>query len=326
MIEVLSDVPLATVQDFGRAAQRRYGVGSSGAMDRLALAAGNLLLGNAADAAGIEVPLFPFVLRFDADIDIAVTGAACLALLDDIPLPPWWRCHVRRGQVLTLRHPRQGARAYVTLRGGIDVPLVLGARGTQLRGGFGGFKGRALQRGDVLAVATPAATEPLAPLGALPAGMALPLPLPPQGEDADIAVRVLPAGEYDAFTAAAHQAVWQSAWTVTPQSNRAGYRLAGPALALREQREMRSYGVVPGLIQVPPGGAPIIQLSDANASGGYPKLGTVIEADLWRLGQAPIGSRLRFVQVDYPAATTAWQEVEAYLVQLRRHVGWLTGG
>jgi len=320
MIEILSDAPLATVQDFGRPDRRRYGVGTSGAMDRLALATGNILLGNPEDAAGIEVPLFPFRVRLDADLDIAVTGADARATLDGAPLPPWWRIGARAGQELELRHPLRGARAYLTLSGGIDVPRVLGARATQLRGAIGGFEGRALKRGD--RVPTGRIGTAAAPLGAVPPDAVLTLPAPSGAAEGDIAVRVLPVGEYAELTPESRAAFWRSGWVVTPQSNRAGYRLGGAVLETVRKLEMRSYGVVPGLIQLPPGGAPIIQLSDANATGGYPKIGTVIEADLWRLGQAPIGATLRFVEVDYQAARAAWLAVEDYLTKLRRHAAW----
>lgn len=324
MIEILSDTPLATVQDFGRNAHRRHGVGSAGAMDRLALAAGNLLLGNAEDAAGIEVPVFPFRLHFGADLGFAVTGADCRATLDGAALPPWWRGQARAGQELALHHPRRGARAYVTVAGGIDVPKVLGARATQMRGAFGGFEGRPLQRGDRLPVGRGRAVTD--PLGVLPPAEVLDLPVAEGAVAGEIVLRVMTAGEYPALTEAARETLWRSPWKVTPQSNRAGYRLAGPVLETARKLEMRSYGVVPGLIQLPPGGAPIIQLSDANASGGYPKVGTVIEADLWRVGQAPMGSMLRFVEVDYPTARAAWIATQDYLVVLRRHLSWQEAG
>jgi biotin-dependent carboxylase-like uncharacterized protein len=323
MIEILSDAQLATVQDFGRFDQRRFGVGTSGAMDRLALAAGNILLGNAEDAAGIEVPVFPFGLRIEQDLNIAVTGADARATLDGAPLPPWWRFTARAGQELELRPPRRGARTYVTVSGGIDLPRVLGSRATQMRGAIGGLEGRALRRGDRLPAGRTGTLVP--PLGAVPPGAALALPAPPGAAEGDILVRVLPTGEYPELTSAAQSAFWQSGWTVTPQSNRAGYRLGGPVLETLRKLEMRSYGVVPGLIQLPPGGAPIIQLSDANATGGYPKLGTVIEADLWRLGQAPIGATLRFLEVDYADARAAWQAMQDWLSTLRRHARWQEG-
>jgi biotin-dependent carboxylase-like uncharacterized protein len=316
MIELLSSAALATVQDQGRLGSLRFGVGTSGAMDRLALAAGNLLLGNAEDAAGIEIPVFPFKVRFTEDCAFALTGADCSARLNDAPLLPWWVAQARQGDVLTLGLPAAstGSRAYLTLAGGVDVPEVLGSRSTQLRGVFGGYEGRALRKGDHIRAVLPG-TLPATGFGSLPPALALPLM-----QDGCAAMRVLPAAEYARYTAASQAAFWASEWKITAQSDRYGYRLEGEALVPLAPMEMRSHGIVPGVIQVPPGGQPIVQMRDAQPSGGYPKFGTVIEADLWRLGQAPIGSRVRFVETSFAEAVLALAEVQAWLAGAARLV------
>ncbi|WP_250517826.1 biotin-dependent carboxyltransferase family protein [Caballeronia sp. INDeC2] len=325
MIEVLSNAALATVQDEGRQGYLRYGVGTSGAMDRIALAVGNLLLGNDDNAAGIEIPLFPFRVRFTADVAFALTGADCAARLNDRPVLPWWTLQAREGDVLALGVPTAGARCYLLLEGGVDVPVVLGSRSTQLRGEFGGHNGRALQRGDVLRAAqsAPAATQAdyvgfgvTAPARTLLQGNATPAAGPNE-----TVVRVLPAAEYDAYDDASIQAFWRESWKVTPQSDRYGFRLAGAALKSRQPLEMRSHGIVPGVIQVPPSGQPIIQLRDAQPTGGYPKIGTVIEADLWRCAQARIGSTIRFAKASYQEALDAEDELQWYLNKLRHLIG-----
>jgi biotin-dependent carboxylase-like uncharacterized protein len=320
VIEILDVAPLASVQDLGRENHLRYGVSYSGAMDRLALRAGNAMLGNADCLAGLEFQAFPCRLRFQAAMDFALTGAACEATLDGAPLLPWWAACAEAGQVLTLGAPRRGARAYLAVGGGIDVPLVLGSRSTQFRGSFGGHEGRWLQAGDV--VPTAATRTPALPswgFGALPPEAALsadcgPADLPPN----TTALRVLPAGEYELFTEDSQQRFWTAGWKISSQSNRAGFRLNGAPLAFAQRIEMRSHGIVPGVVQVPPSGEPIIQLSDAHTAGGYPKIGTVIEADLWRIAQAPLGSRLRFVQVTYAAALEARRQTDAWVATLRR--------
>lgn len=134
------------------------------------------------------------------------------------------------------------------------------------------------------------------------------------------AVRVLPAAEYLGFEPASRAAFWAGEWKITAQSDRYGYRLEGEALRPVAPMEMRSHGIVPGVIQVPHSGQPIIQMRDAQPSGGYPKFGTVIEADLWRLGQAPIGSRIRFVEATWDQAIAALDEVQAWLAKVRRIV------
>jgi len=321
MIEVLSASALATVQDLGRLGALRWGVGTSGAMDPLALAAGNLLLGNEAGAAAIEVPVFPFQVRFTEDGAFALTGADCAARLDDAPLLPWWMGEVRAGQVLTLGLPRSGewraSRAYLCLPGGVDVPSVLGSRSTQLRGDFGGHEGRTLRQGDVLrAGAAESSGTRVGGFGLIPPALALPLQV-----DGVPAMRVLPAAEYTHYTEASRAAFWAGEWKITSQSDRYGYRLAGTKLQASASVEMRSHGIVPGVIQVPPGGQPIVQMRDAQPSGGYPKLGTVIEADLWRLGQAPIGSRVRFIETTWDEAVVALDQMQAWLANVQRLVG-----
>lgn len=327
MIEILSSTALATIQDLGRENYLRFGVGTAGAMDRVALEVGNTLLGNAPGAAGIEIPLFPFRVRFLEDIDFALTGADCGARLDRTPVPPWWRRRARAGQTLLLGAPARGARCYLTLAGGVDVPVVLGSRSTQLRGEFGGHLGRTLQKGDVIRAVRcrgsddqPADSDS-SEFGAEPAELAIPLGDRITARDDVTAVRVLPAGEYRCYTDTSLEAFWTEEWKITPQSDRYGYRLAGSALVPIEVIEKRSHGIVPGVIQVPHSGQPIIQLRDAQPSGGYPKIGTVIEADLWRVGQARPGTKLRFVEASYEEAVSALDAVEAYVDKVRQFAG-----
>ncbi len=300
MIEILTASSLATVQDKGRHGYYRHGLGTAGAMDPVALAIGNALLGNPLDAAGVEIPVAPFSLRFLTDMCFALTGADCSAALDGIRLPPDWAMPAKAGQVLTLSPAVSGCRAYLCLAGGVDVPLVLGSRSTQLREGFGGHEGRPLQQGDKLYVVGSSVSLPADGLGAV-------VPL----EDA--AIRVMPAAEYESFTPKSQEQFWAEPWKVTAQSNRAGYRLSGTPLEMETPRELRSHGLVPGVIQVPSGGQPIIQLSDAATMGGYPKIGTVIEADRWRLGQVRPGDMVRFAKVDYAQAVAAEKHLAAYI-------------
>ncbi|MDB5858262.1 MAG: allophanate hydrolase [Ramlibacter sp.] len=319
MIVILTAGALATVQDLGRAGCLRWGVGTSGAMDTMALAAGNLLLGNPEGAAAIEVPVFPFRVRFDADCSFALTGADSAARLDGVPLLPWSRHVAKAGQELHLGLPQpgpgRGSRAYLCVGGGVDVPEVLHSRSTQLRGAFGGLEGRALRKGDILRAAQPARAASAAGLGLVPPAIGLPLEV-----DGCAAMRVLPAAEYERYTPASRAAFWAGEWKITPQSDRYGYRLAGQALQVVAPTEMRSHGIVPGVIQVPPDGQPIVQMRDAQPSGGYPKFGTVIEADLWRLGQAPIGSRIRFIETGWDEALAALEQLRQWLDQVARMV------
>ncbi len=320
MIEVLSTPPLNTVQDLGRFGSRHYGVSTSGVMDPVAFVVGNVLLGNPDNAAAIEVQIFPFVVRFLADTSFAITGADTQPTLDEQILPSWWSATARRGQTLTLQPPASGARAYLALAGGIDVPVILGSRSTHLRSEFGGYQGRFLKKGDVLqtlAGEAQSVARSTDGLGVIPPAFAMPA----RGDkmnDKTLWVRVVRAGEYDLFPKDMQNRFWTTEWKITHHSDRSGYRLSGPGLKLPAPVEMRSYGLVAGIIQVPPSGEPIIQLSDANTAGGYPKIGTVIEADLWRLAQARLNSFIRFEEVKYEAAVAAMAPVADYVSQIRR--------
>lgn len=309
MIEILTTAAPNTVQDRGRPGHMAAGISRCGAMDRLALAAGNALLGNAEDAAGIEVALFPFRLRFECDTRFALTGADCGATLDGRPVPPFWTRRAQAGQVLELGAARRGARAYVTIAGGLAVPAVLGSRSTDLKGGFGGLEGRGFRRGDRLPLGEARA------IAAAQFGAKLPWRATDPGQP--IAVRVVAAAEHEAFDPASRAAFADSEWQVGHEANRMGYRLSGPALRLEQPLELLSHGILPGVVQVPSNGQPIIQLADANTCGGYPKIAAVIEADLWLVAQAPVGARLRFVPVDIETAVKALEDQVAWLATLQ---------
>lgn len=321
MIEILSAGILNTVQDLGRPGWLASGVSIGGAMDRPALETANRLLRNPPGAAGLEVQLFPFRLRAHAPMLVAVTGADCEATIDGVWLPPWWAAPLGEGQTLALGPPRSGARAYLAFAGGIEVAAVLGSRSTDVRGGFGGLEGRGLSRGDRLTLGPADKPGRLGPagLGAVP---------PERLGDAEgpITLRTLPAAEFEAFTAEARQALFDARWTVTAEANRMGCRLSGPSLTLQSPRELLSHGIVPGTVQVPPAGQPIVQLTDANTCGGYPKIATVIEADLWRFAQAPAGSTLCFVPVDEDGALREMRAQARWMDELTTARTSLAGG
>ncbi|ATU94634.1 biotin-dependent carboxyltransferase family protein [Phyllobacterium zundukense] len=315
MIEIVDAGPLNTIQDLGRPGYRDIGVTASGAMDPLALKIANLLVGNDQGAAGIEVQTFPFRLRFRETTVFAVTGGAN-AKIEGVVLPPWWMQTGDAGQVLELLPSPVAARAYIAFAGGVDVPIVMGSRSTSLRGAFGGIDGRFLQKGDSLLLGESLATAlPADGLGVVPPAIAL-AEFFPVAPDSTLLIRALPAGEYDLFGADGER-FWSQSWKISSQSDRTGYRLSGEPVRPTESVEMRSYGIVPGVVQVPPGGEPIVQMSDANTAGGYPKIAGVLDADLWRLGQARIGSRLRFVRSSHAEARTLDKAVAAYVDDVR---------
>lgn len=310
MIEVLSIPPLATVQDLGRYGHWFQGLGQAGAMDSLSHRIANMLLGNPASAATLEIPLAPVRFRFHTDMAFAIAGAVCGARLDNRALPAIWAGVAKADQVLEMKGISQGARVYLAVPGGIDVPVVLGSRSTQLREAFGGFEGRMLAAGDCLHGIDE--TSPALPASGLSLGM------PPLKSDDSTAIelRVLPSAEYDKFTAESRRNFWSSVYRVSPTSNRQGYRLEGQKLSWMSTTELRSHGIVPGIVQVPGNGQPIIQLADTATMGGYPAIAAVIEPDLWRIAQARPGEFLQFVRVDLEEAARAASEQQEILESL----------
>ena len=317
MIHVLGCGPLNTVQDIGRVGYRDIGVTATGAMDPIALRIGNLLVGNDESAAAIEIQTFPFRIEFEEARIFAVTGADCTARLDGQDLPPCWTIRADKGQVLELSTPLRNARAYVCIRGGIDVPVVMGSRSTSLRGSFGGYQGRPLASGDILAVLpSEELSLPASGLGVMPLAEAMPetFPTAPGGE---LLLRAIPAAEHDLFGQDTER-FWSEPWKITSQSDRTGYRLSGTPLQISAPVELRSYGVIPGVVQVPPSGEPIVQMSDANTAGGYPKIAGILECDLWRLGQARIGSKIVFTQSTVREALEIEKAVDSYFADIRQ--------
>lgn len=309
MIEILSSGVFNSVQDRGRRGLLSSGVSRSGAMDVVALDAANALLGNERDAAAIEVAAFPFRLRFVAGTTVAVTGAVAEVRLAGRGLAPWWAVEARAGDELVIDPPKVGARVYVAFGGGIDVPVLLGGRATDLKSGYGGHEGRGLRRGDRLPLgARPSGRLPDGGVGALP---------PPCRAEVDRPLRVLPAAEWPDFSEEARQRFVQVAWRISAEADRQGCRFDGPELMRERRRELLSHGIVPGTVQVPPSGRPIVQLAEANSCGGYPKIATVIEADLWQLGQAMPGDELRFVVVGRDEALASLREMADWLTELR---------
>ncbi|CAH0343377.1 biotin-dependent carboxyltransferase family protein [Rhizobium sp. CECT 9324] len=317
MIEVIETGPFNAVQDLGRPGYRDIGVSASGAMDPLAVRIGNCLAGNHGGSAALEIQTFPFRLRFDKRAVFVVSGTDGNPFLDGVELLAWCAYRVEAGQVLEIRQPPKLARAYVCVAGGLDVPSIMGSRSTSLRGGFGGHAGRTLEKGDRIAIGAGGDNLPVPDSGIAVVEPAVALDrVFPQSSDGVLLIRALPAGEHGLFAEDA-KAFWDQTWRISSRSDRTGYRLSGDPIIPVETVEMRSHGVVPGVIQVPPGGEPIVQMSDANTAGGYPKIAGVMECDFWRLGQARIGSRLRFVRSTHAEARTVELAVARYLDDVR---------
>lgn len=300
-IEVLEGGLFTTVQDLGRPGYQRYGVPVAGAVDAPALRAANALVGNDAGAAGLECAVQGPVLLALRPLVVSLTGGDLGAWVERSDLgrwsvPPWSSFLLRTGNRLHFEARRSGARAYVAFSGGIDVAPVLGSRSTYVTAGFGGHEGRALRAGDVLPVAAPRQ---------VPAPGAR-WPRPGEPSNGEVVLRIVLGPQDDYFTQAALASLETASYRVAPSSDRMGCRLEGPAIEHRGAKEIVSDGMMLGGIQIPPNGLPIVMLADRATMGGYPKIATVVQADLPKLAQCLPGDRIRFRIVSLDEARTAF--------------------
>lgn len=297
--EVIAPGLLTTVQDTGRTGLRHLGVAVAGALDPLAAWLANRLVANPARAAVLELTLRGPTLRLPAPATIALTGARIQAHLDGTSIPMGRPVQLPAG-TLVLGGIGGGVRSYLAVAGGFAVTPVLGSRSTDLRGGFGGLDGRALQAGDRLPVDAPSAIHGRLPHW--PRWWVDPTPAPAP-------IRYVPS------TLAAAQALAGTAWQTSPRSDRQGLRLQGPPLADAPGPGL-SEPVAPGTLQLPPDGQPIVLLADAQTVGGYPRLGHVIGADLPRLAQLRPGQAMWFEAVTLAQAQAAACEVRARMARI----------
>jgi biotin-dependent carboxylase-like uncharacterized protein len=274
-LDVLETGPLATVQDLGRPGYASVGVSPSGAADRGALALANRLVGNAATAAGLELTLGGLSVRAATDLIVAVTGAQAPVDVGGRPVGMNATVRVVAGAVLRLGRPTVGLRTYLAVRGGLDVPAVLGSRSADLLSGIGPPP---LRPGDRLAIG-----RTLTPLPAIDVA-----PVPARAESS-IVVHWTPGPRADRLTAAGLDALSRTTWTVGADSNRIGVRLDGPPLERHEQAELASEGLIRGAVQVPASGRPVIFLADHPTTGGYPVVAVVDDADTDALAQVRPG-------------------------------------
>jgi KipI family sensor histidine kinase inhibitor len=294
-LEVLEGGLLTTIQGRPREGWRRVGVAASGPLDKGAHASANRLVGNGADAAALEITIAGPSLRFLRGASFALTGAdfhAVLARADlgDWPCPRGAPVRARAGNVLRLAGPSPGARGYVAFAGGIASPHVLGSASTDLVGGFGGVFGRPLKAGDTLSLG-PATGSPALDRAEDPSG------------DEEVEVRVVLGPQEEDFPPEGLRSFLAQTFALSRECNRVGLRLEGTPIPHLKSGEIASDGMVPGSIQVPPSGLPIVMLQDCPTTGGYPKIGTVVTTDLPRLARiAPGTGRLRFRAVSVEEA------------------------
>jgi biotin-dependent carboxylase-like uncharacterized protein len=297
-----------TVQDIGRRGYLKYGVPISGAMDQFSLIVANLLVANDENAACLETTLIGPEFQALAEVQIAITGGNCTPKINNHTASMWQTLTVREGDVLSFGKMESGCRAYIAIRGGIDVPLVLGSRSTYARGGFGGNCGRQLKTGDTISVfdAKPLLNKYRLPEEQIPRF------------SSHFKANVVLGPQAEMFTEKGIETFLSNQYRVTLEADRMGYRLEGSTIGHRGKADIVSDALLPGAIQVPKNGKPILIMKDAQTTGGYPKIAVVVASDLSSLGQAKPDDKIEFSKTTISQAHEKSLQLQRSLDDLRK--------
>ena len=287
-ITILNPGMLTSVQDLGRIGYQQFGVSVSGVMDPRSASIANILVGNDESEAVLECTMMGPHIRFDAPNIIAITGGDLGATLDGQRIDTYRAIPVNAGQTLRFTMLRTGCRAFVAFAGGLDIPVVMGSRSTNMKAKIGGYQGRKLQKDDVIGFRAP--KTDLKNLG-------LRHTSPEFMPRAEYKLRIVLGPQDDAFTERGITTFLSSVYTLTPEFDRMGCRLDGELIEHVKSGDIISDGIAFGAVQVPSAGKPIIMLADRQTTGGYAKIGTIATVDIPKLVQRPPGSRVRFEPV-----------------------------
>ena len=296
-IKILDAGLLTTVQDLGRYGFQRYGVSASGVMDEYSAKIANKLVGNKVGEAVLETTLKGVQIEFLQNTAVAITGGNCDVTLNGTKIELWQSYLVNRGDILKMGICRSGLRNYLAFAGGIDVPIIMNSKSTNLKAKVGGFNGRKLMAGDILSVG----------VGSLETPLTLNKHYIPTYSK-DIKVGVILGQQDDHFTEAGIKTFLNETYTVTQESDRMGIRLSSVSGATIEHKngaDIISDGITFGAIQVPGSGQPIVMMADRQTTGGYTKIGNVISSDLAKLAQSTPGTKVKFVEYTLEQAVQA---------------------
>ena len=286
-LEVIKQGFQSTIQDFGRFGYRNIGVPKSGAMDFKSMKDANRLVGNSACNPIIENTLYGGVYHFNDPALLSICGARCNPKINGKSIPQYKSISVNEGDELEVNHPTKGCRSYVAIQGIFIVPKVMNSYSTYLLGRFGGFNGRALQANDVINWEISTIQSEV---------MDFPKEEIPYFSSKNT-IEIVQGLEFALLDDNAEEQLFSTSFMVTSQSNRMGIRLSGENIDFKNI-QMISSPVIPGIIQLPPSGNPIILMNDSQTIGGYPRIGVVIESELWRLGQVKSGDQIRFKLIE----------------------------
>jgi len=303
VFQVLKPGFFTTVQDLGRYGYLRYGVPISGAMDTFSLVAANLLVANNPDDACLEITLIGPELQALTKTQIAITGGAASPKINGQHVPMWQTLEVQEGAVVSFGKVESGCRAYLSIRGGVDTPPVLGSRSTYVRGGFGGINGRQLKTEDIIGGFD---------VSLLKVGYSMPEELVPQFTG-QFKARVMLGPQADMFTERGITTFLSSQYKVTLEADRMGYRLEGPIIEHKAKADIISDALLPGAVQIPKNGKPIMIMRDAQTAGGYPKIAVIITPDVSTLGQAKTNDIIEFSKITIQQAHEKISEYYKFL-------------
>jgi len=298
-----------TVQDLGRAGFLRFGVPVSGAMDDFSFQLANMLVGNGSNDACLEITVIGPELEALRDTQIALGGGDLSPLVNNEEVAMWQTINIKKGDAVSFGKLRNGCRAYLSVRGGINVPIVLGSRSTYTRCQLGGVQGRQLKIGDVLEGFE--STKPLTH------GLALPNDLTPNF-NSETHVNVVLGPHLDKFTHTGVETFLSNPYTVTLEADRMGYRTEGSAIELKTRGDVISDAILPGAVQVPSDGKPIIMMKDAQTTGGYAKIAVVETSDIHVLGQAKPNDKVCFHEISLAEARDRLHEYQKKLQTVER--------
>ncbi len=300
-VRILNSGFLTTVQDLGRFGRAHLGVSPAGAADQLSFRIANRLVGNREGAPALEMTLVGASLKFEEAAVIAISGALCEVYIGDKACPLREALAVPAGATVACGNMARGARAYLAVRGGFDVPLVMGSASTHLNAGFGGHEGRRLRACVLLRVGKQEAAD----LAQLRPGAW-------DGLHHDGPIRLTRGAEQQWFGEESFERLFSGSYVVSEHSDRTGLRLQGEPLPPRQAGQLLTGGVPLGALQVPPDRQPIILFVDQQTTGGYPKIANVISADMHRIGQLRPRDVLRFEEVSLSEALLALRQQEEW--------------
>jgi len=305
IFQVLKPGFFTTVQDLGRFGYLRYGIPICGAMDSFSFIAANLLVRNHSNDAGLEMTLIGPELQALSETQIAITGGTISPRINERDVPMWQTLSVHEGDVVSFGRMESGCRAYLSIIGGVNVPLVMRSRSTYVRGGFGGTNGRQLKTGDAVEgfAASPFRTE-----------HSMPEELVPRFTG-NFRAHVVLGPQANMFTEKGINTLLDSQYKVTSEADRMGYRLEGPAIEHKGKADIVSDALLPGAIQVPKNGKPIVIMRDAQTTGGYPKIAVIVTPDVCMLGQARPNDTVEFSEI---SVMKAYEKMHEYHKMLNR--------